>query len=314
MSAYHEITLYLKPKQIKSLEKRKTFQLTHADLTSKSGEPVTLKISKKLHTKFNNAMRNNKGIRIMAEFHEGGGIFDIIKNIGRKVISVIPKPIAKAGLSGLAAATGNPALIPLANMATDAVYATQGKGYGEQGQGERIIKINDGNRLNPKYHQGGNLLRLLFGGSIKPDSKEGKGILDFLFGKGLNPHHGGGLFDLLFGGSYKEGKGIFDKIKKIGKIATKIIPKEVIQGIANQTIDKIVPSQLQGIAKAGTELGVNQGYKALGSGLKKLNLKRGSNDNDSNIQFLHTKGNLLNGVQLQNGIKKIRKGGSFLTL
>jgi len=314
MSGYHDITIYLKPKQVKSLEKKRTFQLTNGDLTSKSGEAFTLRVSKKLYTKFNNALKNNKGIRISAEFHhEGGGIFDVIKNVGKKVIQVVPKPIAKAvvkaGLSGLAGMTGNPALIPLANQigdsGTDALYATQGKG---------MIKINDGNKLNPKFHQGQGILDLLFGsGMLKADTKHGKGILDILFGSGLNVHQGRGLFDILFGSGYKEGKGYFDKLKKIGQIATKIIPKEVVQGLANQAIEKVLPSELQGIAKAGTQLGVNQGYQSMGNGLKKLNLKRQSN-NDSNIQFLHTKGDLLNGIQLQSGIKKIRRGGSFLPL
>ena len=303
MSGYHDITIYLKPKQVKSLEKKRTFQLTNADLTSKSGEPYTLRISKKLHTKFNNAIRNNKGLRIMAEFHhEGGGIFDVIKSIGKKVIQVVPKPIAKAviktGLTALAGATGNPGLIPLANIAgdagTDALYATQGKGLG--------------------VHHGQGILDLLFGsGMVKADTKHGKGILDFLMSSGLNVNHGRGLLDTLFSSGYKQGKGMFDTLKKIGKVATQVIPKDVVKGLTDKAIEKIVPSQLQGIAKAGTDIGVNQGYSSLGSGLKKLKLKRQSNE-DSNIQFLHTKGNLLNGIQLQNGIKKIRKGGSFLPL
>jgi hypothetical protein len=62
------------------------------------------------------------------------------------------------------------------------------------------------------------------------------------------------------------GQGLFDELKSIAKVATKVIPKEVVQGIANQAIEKLVPTQLQGLAKAGTELGVDQGYKAVGNG------------------------------------------------
>jgi hypothetical protein len=50
----------------------------------------------------------------MAEFHHaGGGIFDvIIRNVAKKVINVVPKPISQSRSFGaLATATGNPELI-----------------------------------------------------------------------------------------------------------------------------------------------------------------------------------------------------------
>ena len=74
---------------------------------------------------------------------------------------------------------------------------------------------------------------MLFGSGIKANTHHGKRILDFL-GFGIHPHH---PRNIIFGKSYKEGKGLFDKLKNIANL----IPKDLANAGTNLLIDKVVP-------------------------------------------------------------------------
>lgn len=164
MSNIHEVKLNLSDAQLKKLMRMNTVQLSNADI----GTGKTFRVSKKVNTKINRAIRQNKGLRISAldlnlndqeeDLEETGG--DILKKLGiKKAVNKTfsEKNMKKVGLQGakmvasavlpavsegvstaIGAYTGN----PLLGMATKSAINNLGE-YG-------INKIPSGNGMRFK--------------------------------------------------------------------------------------------------------------------------------------------------------------------
>lgn len=193
MSNIHEVKLNLSDAQLKKLMKSSTVQLSNADI----GVGKTFRVSKKVNTKINRAIRQNKGLRISAldlnlndqqeDLEETGG--DILKKLGIKkavnktfseknmkkvglqaskmVASAVLPAVAETASTAIGAYTGN----PLLGMATKSAINNLGE-YG-------INQIPSGNGMRFKKGSAeakaymASIRAKKSGGSFRPNGKSG---------------------------------------------------------------------------------------------------------------------------------------------
>jgi hypothetical protein len=189
MNNLHEVKLNLSDAQLKKLMKTNTVQLSNADI----GVGKSFQVSKKVNTKINRAIRQNKGLRISGldlrlneqDEIEGG---DILKKLGiKKAVNktFTEKNMKRIGLQGakMVAQSALPAVAeavnagvsayagPLAGMAAKSAINE----FGEMG----IRQIPSGNGLRLKKGSAeakaymASIRANKSGGSFRPNGKSG---------------------------------------------------------------------------------------------------------------------------------------------
>jgi len=160
----HEITMHLPYHKLEKATKGKTFQATHEEL-SHAKPNVSFHVTKPIHTKWVNAIKHHKGMRLHEEHFKGGkitlaGIGNAIQHaftsiVPKSVASSVIRPIASAGgaaLGGMAGELLGPEAVPIGtlvgsqignNLGGNAVNSLYGSGLM---QNLRSTAMNDYNK------------------------------------------------------------------------------------------------------------------------------------------------------------------------
>lgn len=269
MSNIHEVKLNLSDAQLKKLMRASTVQLSNADI----GVGKSFRVAKKVNTKINRAIRQNKGLRISAldlnlndqqeDLEETGG--DILKKLGIKkavnktfseknmkkvalqgskmVASAVLPAVAETASTAIGAYTGN----PLLGMVTKSAINNLGE-YG-------INQIPSGNGMRFKKGSAeakaymASIRAKKSGGSFRPNGKSGG---SFKPNGGSFRTNGGAINEDLLDGHYavlpnsnmfngmhsKNGNPILSKMKSTQSLyneAPRLMPKRG-RGLNGKTV------------------------------------------------------------------------------